>query len=60
LTSFGLRTALLFTRVYARAVRPGLAQLMPVTPAPNSTLRSSFDKLETALQHWCDQAKLAA
>jgi hypothetical protein len=60
MTSFGLRTALLFTRVYARALRPVLAQLTPVTPAPSSSLRSSFDKLETALDQWCDQAKLAA
>jgi hypothetical protein len=60
LTSFGLRTALLFTRVYARALRPGLAHLTPVTPAPNSTLRRTFDKLEMAIEQWCDQAKLAA
>lgn len=60
MTSFGLRTALLFTRVYARALRPALAQLTPVVPVPSSSLRSSFDKLETALDQWCDQAKLAA
>jgi hypothetical protein len=60
LTSFGLPTALLFTRVYARALRPGLAHLTPVTPAPNSTLRRTFDKLEMAIEQWCDQAKLAA
>jgi hypothetical protein len=60
MTAFGLRTALLFTRVYARALRPALAQLTPVVPVPSSSLRSSFDKLETALDQWCDQAKLAA
>jgi hypothetical protein len=50
----------LFTRVYARALRPGLAHLTPVTPAPNSTLRRTFHKLEIAIEQWCDQAKLVA
>lgn len=60
LTSFGLRTALLYTRIYDRALRPGLAHLTPVTPAPTSALKRTFDKLETAIAQWCDQAKLAA
>jgi hypothetical protein len=60
ITSFGLRTAFLFTRIYAHALRPGLAQLTPVAPVAPSSLRSSFDKLETALHQWCDRAKLAA
>ena len=60
LTSFGLRAALFFTRVYSRILRPGFARITPVAPAANSTLRSSFDRLENAVDEWCEAAKLAA
>jgi hypothetical protein len=60
LTSFGLRTALFFTRVYGRILRPGLARLTPVAPAANSALRASFDRFEDAVDQWCLAAKLAA
>ncbi|MBI3370853.1 MAG: hypothetical protein HY017_03715 [Betaproteobacteria bacterium] len=59
-TSFGLRTALFFTRTYARVIRPGLSIVMPARPPNSSTLRSSFDALETAMDNWCQRAKLAA
>ena len=59
-TSFGLRTALFFTRAYARVIRPGLSIVMPQQPPNSSTLRSSFDALETAMDNWCQRAKLAA
>lgn len=60
LTPFGRRTALFFTRVYNRVLRSGLAQITPVAPAANSVLRASFDKVENAIDRWCDEAKLAA
>jgi len=60
LTVDGRRTALFFTRVYNRVLRPGLAQITPVAPAANSVLRASFDKVENAIDRWCDEAKLAA
>lgn len=60
LTPLGRRTALFFTRVYNRVLRPGLAQITPVAPADNSALRASFDKVENAIVRWCDEAKLAA
>lgn len=60
MTSFGLRTALFYTRIYARVIRSGLAHITPVAPAPNSVLRTSFDQLETAVDRWCKQAKIAA
>jgi len=60
LTPFGLRIALFFTRVYARILRPGLARITPVAPAANSVLRTSFDRLENAVEDWCATAKLAA
>ena len=59
-TAPGLRTALFFTRVYARVLRPGLAHVLPRAPAPTSALRHAFDGLEAAMDRWCLDAKLAA
>jgi hypothetical protein len=60
LTPLGLRTALFFTRVYTRILRPGLARLAP-TAAPDAVvLRPYFDKLEQAIEQWVAHAALAA
>src|SRR5881628_1166858 len=59
-TTRGLRSALFFTRVYARVLRPGLAHVLPRAPAPTSALRHAFDGLEAAMDRWCLDAKLAA
>lgn len=59
-TDDGLRTALFFTRVYARVLRPGLARISPLAPPGDTALRPYFDKLETAIDHWIEQAQLAA
>jgi len=59
-TSLGLRTALFFTRTYARLLRPGLARILPDVPATDDELRPYFDALEAALDHWVEQANLAA
>jgi hypothetical protein len=59
-TAPGLRTALFFTRVYARVLRPGLAHVLPRAPTPTSALRHAFDHLEAAMDRWCIDAKLAA
>ncbi|MDQ2828896.1 MAG: hypothetical protein M3Y74_07590 [Chloroflexota bacterium] len=59
-THDGLRTALFFTRVYARILRPGLARITPVAPPVDAALRPYFDKVEGAIDRWIDQAKLAA
>lgn len=58
-TRFGLRTALFFTRTYARLIRPGLSIVMPEQSPNCSTLRASFEALETAMDNWCDRPKLA-
>lgn len=60
ITPFGLRTALFFTRVYNRILRPGLAHITPVAPASSSPLRTSFDRVDRAVADWCDRATLAA
>jgi hypothetical protein len=59
-TEFGLRSALFFTRFYARILRPGLAIVMPQEVPPTSKLRTSFETLEREVEHWCEAAKLAA
>jgi hypothetical protein len=59
-TPLGLRTALFFTRVYSRILRPGMACLVPSTPPLDTALRPYFAKLEEAIDHWVAQARLAA
>jgi hypothetical protein len=59
-TDFGLRTALFFTRSYARLLRPGFAQAT-APPLPNAPeLRHAFDNLEAAMDHYAAREKLAA
>jgi hypothetical protein len=60
LTLLGLRTALFFTRVYARILRPGVARLVPTAAPDEAVLRPYFDRLERAIDQWVAQAKLAA
>jgi hypothetical protein len=59
-TREGLRTALFFTRVYVRILRPGLARIVPTAPPGDAALRPYFDKLEVAIDRWVEHAKLAA
>jgi hypothetical protein len=60
LTPEGRRTALFFTRTYARLLRPGLARILPGASADDRLLRPAFDKLDAAIDHFVDQAKLSA
>jgi hypothetical protein len=56
----GLRTALFFTRAYARLFRSGLAQVMPAATPANSPLRAAFDQLDRAIDRACLANKLVA
>ena len=61
LTDDGLRTALFYTRVYARILRPGMAP--PIPQAPEQSLGSvrTFVAAEHAINAWCeDDAHIAA
>jgi hypothetical protein len=60
LTPQGLRTALFFTRTYARLFRSGLAQIIPTTATGHSQLRAAFDQLDRAIDHACLTNKLVA
>jgi hypothetical protein len=59
-TDFGWRVAFFFTRLYARVLRPGLAQIVPQTPPLNHRLRLRFDQLDLAMKDWIAQANLTA
>jgi len=59
-TARGLRVALFFTRSYSRVFRTGLAFALPGHRAVDAPLKRCFDNLETEIQTWTDNAKLAA
>ena len=59
LTDEGLRTALFYTRVYARILRPVMALVTPPSPAPAAKSPRAFVAAETAINAWCDEAHIA-
>jgi DNA-binding HxlR family transcriptional regulator len=59
-TSFGLRAALFFTRVYNRLLRPGLAAALPALRAVDAPLKRAFDKIDAQVNTWISHAKFAA
>ena len=58
-TEFGLRVALFFTRTYNRILRPGLALALPSLCAIDAPLKRAFDKIDTQVNAWIEQAQLA-
>ena len=60
LTDEGLRTALFYTRVYARILRPGMAPVVPAPPAGSPRALRQSHAAEDAVNSWCDQAHIAA
>ena len=60
LTPAGLRTALFFTRAYARLFRSGLSQIIPAAVPTDSRLRAAFDQLDRAIDRCCLTNKLVA
>jgi len=60
LTDEGLRTALFYTRVYSRILRPAMAPVMPAAPAGSHQALRQFHAAEAAISSWCDQAQIAA
>jgi len=60
LTALGLRTALFYSRVFARAIRPGLSQIAdPSLPLNSSKLTAAFHHLEAELTNYFLQKKAA-
>lgn len=60
LTDDGLRTALFYTRVYARILRPAMAPVVPAALAASPKALRQFNAPEAALHSWCDEAHIAA
>jgi hypothetical protein len=59
-TTLGFRTALFFTRAYARLIRPGYAQLIDARETGDTRLRLPLERLEAAVDRWSIDARLAA
>ena len=60
LTDEGLRTALFYTRVYSRILRPAMAPVLPAAPATSPKALRQFNAAEAAVHSWCDEAHIAA
>ena len=60
LTDEGLRTALFYTRVYSRILRPAMAPVVPAAPAASPQALRQFHAAEAAVNSWCDEAHIAA
>jgi hypothetical protein len=59
LTTFGLKTALFYSRAYQRLVRRGLSELHDPYPLPSSTLAADYAKFRNALDAYVAE-KIAA
>ena len=57
-TELGFRTALFFTRAYARLLRPGFAQLVDLRPTADTRLRRPLEQFELAIDRWTTDARL--
>jgi hypothetical protein len=60
ITAKGMRTAIFYTRLYNRSLRPGLALISPAATHPELPLAKSIRAAETAVNNWYEHAKLAA
>lgn len=60
ITQHGLRTAMFYSRVYNRILRPGAAMLSPAAIDSDSRRRRRFNAMNDTIYSWCDEAKLAA
>ena len=61
LTPEGLRIALFFSRIYARLLRPKLAEIIPkIAPPVQTRLRTAFDRLTTEIDACCQEEQLVA
>ena len=59
-TSYGLKVAFFYAKLYLRILRPEWAALLPVHDPLPRPLRAALDQLEAQIQHIHKQAALAA
>lgn len=60
LTAHGLKTAMFYSRVYNRILRPGLSLLTPNAVTSNTAIDKRFVAMNNTIEAFCDDAKLAA
>jgi hypothetical protein len=60
LTEHGLKSAMFYSRVYNRVLRPGMSFLNPTDAQPSNALHRRFSAMNEAINTFCDQAKFAA
>jgi len=60
LTHFGLRATLFLSRLYTRAIRPGLSFIDPHALPSDHRLRRAFEGLEKQIDIFCEKGKIAA
>jgi hypothetical protein len=60
LTDFGLRASLFLSRLYARAIRPGMSFIDPDALPSDHDLQRAFNTLDQKIQSFCEAQKLAA
>ena len=56
LTDEGLRTALFYTRLYSRLLRPAMA---PIAPPGGPVSQKTFRAAQSAIDYWCDDAHIS-
>ena len=59
-TRRGWRIVLFCTRIYNRALRPGLALIIPEEALDDCELRRGFDGLDEVIEQWTEQNNLSA
>jgi hypothetical protein len=59
-TSYGLKVAFFYAKLYLRILRPEWAALLPATDQLPRPLRAAFDQLDAQIQHIYREAALAA
>ncbi len=57
-TTYGLKVALFFSKVYLRILRPGWMAINETTESLTTRLRRAFARVEAELQHLCRDARL--
>ena len=60
LTEHGLKTAMFYSRVYNRVLRPGISLLNPTDTHSGNVLHRRFSAMNDAINTFCDQARFAA
>jgi hypothetical protein len=59
-TTYGLKVAFFYSKLYLRLLRPNWDALLPTTDALPRPLRDALDHLDTAIRHLHEEASLAA